>query len=305
MKKSTNKHTLVIEKYSRSNELQVKQLIDLYNEDSYLFHLLRENKTKCAYIAYYKKDVVGVFFTWNSNFHPYCTYFRMYTNPFYSELHIEQFLLNEISKRENFKLPLQTSIWETSAHLKAFFEEHNFTEIRRTYMPILDVRKIITIDTMLHSNYAVQSLSNILSNNSFFEKLAYVVKTNYEETHSANPVASFPLEAWKEQILADDVLLDGSFVIIDEETEIIAYSFLHTSEKDNTVELGWCGTHNTENASLLKLLVFKQAMYANTHGYSFIQGEFDSTSIYAMEILKSFPFNPCATWITYQKEIGR
>ncbi|PEL21293.1 GNAT family acetyltransferase [Bacillus wiedmannii] len=305
MKKSTNKHTLVIEKYSRSNELQVKQLIDLYNEDSYLFHLLRENKTKCAYIAYYKKDVVGVFFTWNSNFHPYCTYFRMYTNPFYSELHIEQFLLNEISKRENFKLPLQTSIWETSAHLKAFFEEHNFMEIRRTYMPILDVRKIITIDTMLHSNYAVQSLSNILSNNSFFEKLAYVVKTNYEETHLANPVASFPLEAWKEQILADDVLLDGSFVIIDEETEIIAYSFLHTSEKDNTVELGWCGTHNTENASLLKLLVFKQAMYANTHGYSFIQGEFDSTSIYAMEILKSFPFNPCATWITYQKEIGR
>ncbi|PHC87871.1 GNAT family acetyltransferase [Bacillus wiedmannii] len=305
MKKSTNKHTLVIEKYSRSNELQVKQLIDLYNEDSYLFHLLRENKTKCAYIAYYKKDVVGVFFTWNSNFHPYCTYFRMYTNPFYSELHIEQFLLNEISKRENFKLPLQTSIWETSAHLKAFFEEHNFTEIRRTYMPILDVRKIITIDTMLHSNYAVQSLSNILSNNSFFEKLAYVVKTNYEETHLANPVASFPLEAWKEQILADDVLLDGSFVIIDEETEIIAYSLLHTSEKDNTVELGWCGTHNTENASLLKLLVFKQAMYANTHGYSFIQGEFDSTSIYAMEILKSFPFNPCATWITYQKEIGR
>ncbi|PEJ73129.1 GNAT family acetyltransferase [Bacillus wiedmannii] len=305
MKKSSNENNLIIEKYSRSNELKVKQLIDLYNEDSYLFHLLRENKTKCAYIAYYKKDVVGVFFTWNSNFHPYCTYFRMYTNPFYSELHIEQFLLNEISKRENFKLPLQTSIWETSAHLKAFFEEHNFTEIRRTYMPILDVRKIITIDTMLHSNYAVQSLSNILSNNSFFEKLAYVVKTNYEETHLANPVASFPLEAWKEQILADDVLLDGSFVIIDEETEIIAYSFLHTSEKDNTVELGWCGTHNTENASLLKLLVFKQAMYANTHGYSFIQGEFDSTSIYAMEILKSFPFNPCATWITYQKEIGR
>lgn len=46
-------------------------------------------------------------------------------------------------------------------------------------------------------------------------------------------------------------------------------------------------------------------MYANKHGYSFIQGEFDSTSIYAMEILKSVPFNPCATWITYQKEVGR
>ncbi|WP_270342965.1 GNAT family acetyltransferase [Bacillus mobilis] len=305
MKNSSNENNLIIEKYSRSNELKVKQLIDLYNEDSYLFNLLRDSKTKCAYVACYKKDVVGIFFTWSSSFHPYCTYFRIYTNPFYSELHIEQFLLNEILKRENFELPLQTSIWETSAHLKAYYEEHNFTEIRRTYMPILDVQKIIPIDTMLHSNYDVQSLSNILSNNSFFEKLAHLVKTNYEDTHLANPVASFPLKAWKEQILADDALLNGSFVIIDEENEIIAYSFLHTSEKDTTVELGWGGTHTTENLSLLKLLVFKQAMYASKHGYSFIQGEFDSTSIHAMEILKSFPFNPCATWITYQKEAGK
>lgn len=305
MKKSTNKHTLVIEKYSRSNELQVKQLIDLYNEESYVFHLLRDNKTKCAYVAYYKKDVVGIFFTWGSNFHPYCTYFRIYTNPFYAELHIEEFLLNEIPKLENFKLPLQTSIWETSAHLKNYYEQNNFMEIRRTYMPILDLQKIVSIDIVPNSNYHGQTLSNIVSNNNLLEKLAYLVKENYEQTHLANPVASFPLQTWQEMILADDVLLDGSFLIIDEEHQIMAYSFLHTSEKDNTVELGWCGTHTIDDISLLKLLVFKQAMYASKHGYSFIQGEFDSTSIYAMEILKSFPFNPCATWITYQKEIGR
>lgn len=302
MKKSSNENNLVIEKYSRSNELQVKQLIDLYNEESYLFHLLRDSKTKCAYVAYYKKDVVGVFFTWSSNFHPYCTYFRIYTNPFYSELHIEQFLLNEISKRENFKLPLQTSIWETSAHLKAYYEQNNFIEIRRTYMPILDVQKIIPIETTLHSNYHVQTLSTILSNNNFFEKLAHLVKTNYEYTHLANPIASFSLETWQEMILADDVLLDGSFLIINEEHQIMAYSFLHTSEKDNTVELGWCGTHIIDDFPLLKLLVFEQTMYANKNGYSFIQSEFDATSIYAMEILKSFPFNPCPTWITYQKK---
>lgn len=158
MKKSLNEHNLVIEKYSKNNELQVKQLIDLYNEESYLFHLLRDNKTKCAYVAYYKKDVVGIFFTWGSNFHPYCTYFRIYTNPFYSELHIEQYLLDEIQKRENFKLPLQTSIWETSAHLKDYYEQNNFMEIRRTYMPILDVQKILPIKATLHSNYRVQTL---------------------------------------------------------------------------------------------------------------------------------------------------
>ncbi|MDA2510114.1 GNAT family acetyltransferase [Bacillus anthracis] len=302
MMKSSNENNLVIEKYSKNNELQVKQLIDLYNEESYVFHLLRDNKTKCAYVAYYKKDVVGIFFTWGSNFHPYCTYFRIYTNPFYSELHIEQYLLDEIQKRENFKLPLQTAIWETPAHLKDYYEQNNFMEIRRTYMPILDVQKILPIKATLHSNYRVQTLSTILSNNNFFEKLAHLVKTNYEYTHLANPVASFSLETWQEMILADDVLLDESLLIINEEHQIKAYSFLHTSEKDNTVELGWCGTHTIDDLSLLKLLVFEQFMYANKHGYSFIQGEFDSTSIYAMEILKSFPFNPCPTWITYQKE---
>ncbi|MDF9528142.1 GNAT family acetyltransferase [Bacillus cereus] len=305
MKKSSNENNLVIEKYSRSNELQVKQLIDLYNEESYLFHLLRDNKTKCAYVAYHKKDVVGVFFTWGNNFHPYCTYFRIYTNPFYSELHIEQYLLDEIQKRENFKLPLQTAIWETSAHLKAYYEEHNFMEIRKTYMPILDLQKIVPIDTVPNLNYHLQTLSNIVSNNHLLERLSYLVKENYEQTHSANPVAPFPLQTWKEMILADDVLLDGSFLIIGEVNEIIGYSLLHTSENDNTLELGWCGTHTTNKLPLLKLLVFEQAMYANKHGYSFIQGEFDSTSIYAMEVLKSFPFNPCATWITYQKEAGK
>ncbi|TPV44749.1 GNAT family acetyltransferase [Bacillus dicomae] len=305
MKKSSNENNLVIEKYSRSNELQVKQLIDLYNEESYLFHLLRDNKTQCAYVAYYKKDVVGIIFAWGNNFHPYCTYFRIYTNPLYSELHIEEFLLNEISKREKFKLPLQTSIWETSVHLKSYYEKQNFKEIRRTYMPILDVRKIVSIDIVPNSNYHLQTLSNILSDNNLLEKLAYLVKEIYEQTHLANPVASFPLQTWKEMILAEDVLLDGSFLIISEENESIGYSFLHTLENDNTLELGWCGTHIIDDLPLLKLLVFKQAMYANKHGYSFIQGEFDSTSIYAMEVLKSFPFNPCATWITYQKEVGK
>ncbi|MFZ7933578.1 GNAT family acetyltransferase [Bacillus thuringiensis] len=301
MKKPSNENNLIIEKYSRSNELKVKQLIDLYSEDSYLFNLLRDSKTKCAYVARYKKDVVGIFLTWNSSFHPYCTYFRIYTNPFYSELRIEQFLFTEIQKREQFNLPFQTSIWETSAHLKTYYEQNKFIEIRRTYMPILDLQKIVPIDIVPNSNYHLQTLSNILSNNNLLEKLAYLVKGIYEQTHLANPVALYPLETWKEKILADDVLLDGSFLIISEENEIIGYSFLHTLEKDDTLELGWCGTHTTDNLPLLKILVFEQIMYANKHGYSFIQGEFDSTSIYAMELLKSFPFNPCATWITYQK----
>ncbi|MBU5235071.1 hypothetical protein KQI01_07955, partial [Vibrio cholerae] len=69
-------------------------------------------------------------------------------------------------------------------------------------MPILDVRKIVSIDIVPNSNYHLQTLSNIVSNNNSLEKLAYLVKENYEQTHLANPVASFPLQTWQEMILA-------------------------------------------------------------------------------------------------------
>lgn len=71
---------------------------------------------------------------------------------------------------------------------KNYYEQNNFMEIRRTYMPILDVRKIISIDIVPNSNYHLQTLSNILSDNNLLEKLAYLVKEIYEQTHLANPV---------------------------------------------------------------------------------------------------------------------
>ncbi|KFM99187.1 hypothetical protein DJ93_324 [Bacillus clarus] len=171
-------------------------------------------------------------------------------------------------------------------------------------MPLLDVqttKPIFPTNESHNTLYNLQTLSEIISKDTLMKKLAQLVKTNYEKTHLANPVATYNLETWREMILVNDLIADGSFLFLNEQEEIIAYSFLHTSEKNNTLELGWCGTNTIQNLHLLQQLVIKQITYANKHGYSFLQGEFDSTSGYGIEILKSCPFQPCPTWITYQK----
>lgn len=52
---------------------------------------------------------------------------------------------------------------------------------------------------------------------------------------------------------------------------------------------------------LIPHLTSHQIKYAINHDIKCIVGEFDTTDIHAMEVLGSFPFAPCPTWITYQK----
>jgi len=292
-----------IKKYEREEEVQFNQLIQICFEEDYLSNMLHSSNLKFAYSAYFDNDFVGILIAWTSSFHPYCTYFRILINPFYNRINIEEKLLFKVEELRNVNVPLQTSIWETSANLKYFYENNGFMEIRRTYMPILKVSDFKDVRPYRSENYLIKTLSEVISNKILFEKLAQVVKRNYEQTHLVNPVIENGVEKWKKMILADDVVLDGTYFYVDmDEKEIIAYSFLHDSDKNDTFEFGWCGTADIKNIGLIPQLTLLQIKYASEHDIQSIIGEFDTTDKNAMEVLRSLPFAPCPTWITYQKE---
>ncbi|WP_235864648.1 hypothetical protein [Ureibacillus acetophenoni] len=204
---------------------------------------------------------------------------------------------------ETINLPLQTSIWETSVNLKKFYEDNGFIEIRRTYMPLLKVSDAKKVLSNTSNNVAIKSLKEVMSNDLLVESLTHNVKRNYENTHLVNPVATMGIDEWKDLIFADDLVLSGSYVYLDnDEKQILAYSFLHDSEKESTLELGWCGTAGSENIELIPQLVYQQIRYAYKHDIQFILGEFDTTDKYGMEVLNYLLFAPCPTWITYQKK---
>lgn len=292
-----------IKRYESKDEEKLGYLLSLCYEEEHLVNVLNSSKLKFAYSAFFDNEFIGIMIAWTSSFHPFCTYFRIISNPFYKRMRIEEKLLSKIEKLENKATPLQTSFWETSDNIKNIYKKNGFIEIRRTYMPHLrlsDVKNEIPINS---ENNVIKSLKEVVSEEALFEKLTHVVKRNYENTHLANPVVASGIEDWKKTILADDVVLSGSYVCIDiEEKDILAYSFLHESDKQSTLELGWCGASEEKNIELITQLTYQQISYAHKHDIEFIIGEFDTTDKYGMEVLSFFPFEPCPTWITVQKK---
>lgn len=293
---------IIIKKYERIDEEQFARLLHLCFEEEYLLSIVYSSKLKFAYSAFLNNKLIGIVIAWTSSFHPYCTYFRILSNPLYKRLSIEEKLLSYVENLETINFPLQTSVWETSANLRDVYENNGFNEIRRTYMPKLKVTDVKDDGPHKSEKCVIRTLEEVISKPMLVEKLALVVKRNYEKTHLVNPVVEKGLEEWKEMILADDVVPNGSYIYlgIDEE-DIIAYSFLHESDRKDTLELGWCGSFETQNKELIPQLTFQQIKYAIKHDIQFIMGEFDTTDKHAMEVLSTFPFTPCPTWITYQK----
>ena len=288
---------IAIRNYERTDE---SQLLDLFPYEKDLVYLLRSSNLTCVYVAVVRDEIVGIIIAWTNQFHPYCTYFRILIVPFCRQKNIESTLFNMLLRNKKVEYPLQTSIFETSSNLKSFYKENGFTEIRRTHLPRLKIKELSSKQFNFEVK-GIQTLSEISKDRQLMEKLTILVKDVYEETHVDNPVAKLSLHDWEQLIMADDIMMDGSLIYLDaNEVSILAYSFLHYAEDNETLELGWCGSVS-QYIHLLPQLVLSQIVYANRLKFQFITGEFDTTSKYAMKVLQHIPFPTSDAWITYQK----
>ncbi|WP_100011266.1 hypothetical protein [Lentibacillus sediminis] len=188
--------------------------------------------------------------------------------------------------------------------MKDFFEENGFTIIRKTYMPVMPVANAAKLIPPEEPSGIVKSIADISHDELLKTQLIRMARTNYINAHEANPVAELSWDTWKKLVFADDMIKEGSYIYCNSDgTEILAYSFLHKSTEPETLELGWCGAIDEKNADFIPPLVYRQIRYAKQHGWKYLQGEFDTTDFFAMKVLRSFPFSPAPTWITYRKEI--
>lgn len=278
-----------------------EQLLDLFSEEKYLLQLLKSTKQDCVYTAVYQEQIVGMMIAWTSGFHPHCTYFRILSHRSDQQKNVEKALLATLERDRTSKLPLQTSVWETASGLKLLYKKSGFMEIRKTYIPVLKIEDNRPLEIAQHENEVIRTLTDISLDPYLMKKLTKLVKNIYEQTHLDNPVAKFSLEDWEQMIIADDVVMNGSLIYLDAtETNVLAYSFLHHTEDNETFELGWCGSES-QHIDLIPWLVWSQIAYAAKHGVQFMTGEFDTTSEYARKVLHDIPFQPSEAWITYQK----
>jgi hypothetical protein len=274
------------------------------DEFSYLYFLrgLNIKHTICTYEAYDNEKLVGLITAWNSEFHPYCTYFAMVTDA-HMGYEIESLLVNKLLDFEKVKFPLQTSIWESSYRLKTFYELSGFLEVRRTYSPSLRVSKVdlerLFPQLKLQDIY-IKDLKSIDNQQELKLQLISLVKGNYEKTHIANLVADQSIEKWEELIFNEDTIEDGSYIVL-KDNEIYAYSLLHYSDSPNKFEFGWRGTRHNADIELMLMLTAHQVNFAEKNGINSIEAEVDSTDNFSIEMLKFFPFSPSPSLLTFQK----
>lgn len=254
----------------------------------------------CTFTAYNEDNMIGLLTAWKNNFHPYCTYFALAINPVYGN-EIAHKLLHCIE--DNVIHPIQTTVWETSYFLKSFYEQAGFKEIRRTYMPRLNVApiNIQTYNNQLKPTQGfIYSLKDIEANHDLRSKLIHLVRDTYKKTHTANPVGTIDENQWGKLIFEDDTILEASYVILSND-DIVGFALLHASDMPKTLEFGWRGTKNVVDRSALLTLCLNQIKYAKDNQYEFIDAEIDTTDPFQIELMKHLPFAPAPTLITFQK----
>ncbi len=294
---------IVIREYQSTDKNMLHEIArKCFEED--ILPVIDQPNTLFDYTALHENQVIGTMFAWKSEFHSNCIYFRIFIDPSFRVENIEKELLDVLiehaEKQKVDYLPLQTSLWETSIGLKKLYKKYGFKELRRTYMPVLQVEDaLVSTPVALDSN--IRTIEEISQDQKLKSKLVELVRRNYMETHMDNPVLeNIEIAVWEQLVFAEDVIADGSFVYIDEYTEeIIAYSFMHLSDTVDTFELGWCGASPDESQENILSLVDCQIAYAHKQGVQKLMGEFDTTDEAAMGVLASFPFAPCPTWVTY------
>ncbi|WP_042149531.1 hypothetical protein [Paucisalibacillus sp. EB02] len=287
----------MIKKYTIADKEKLKKLISIIDEDKDAIYIAEKANCICAFTSYHQTEMIGFLVSWKSSFHPFCTYFDVIHHPNHTTC-IGELMekLEENLKEEDY--PLQTGVHENS-FLDNYYREKNFDLIRKTYLPTIHL-PYQGITSREPTNFEIRTLEDILPGQ--MEQLVRLVKRIYEETHLVNPVAEFELDRWKGLIFAEDLIRQGSYVLVDKKEEIISYSLLHASESNGTVEFGWKGTRDRSEIETINLLVSSQIEYGKRKGYKKLEGEFDTTDPYALEVLNHFGFPKSPVWITYQKK---
>ena len=275
------------------------------NEFTYIniMGAVKSKKHICMYEAYENGEIVGLLTAWESDFHPYCTYFSIALKPFLN-FKAEAMLLESLEKTQDIYYPLQTSIWETSYRLKTFYEGNEFKEKRKTYMPILNSIKVdvnLVFGDVLAPDLIIRDFDSIKNNELLRSELIKLVKENYSKTHSINPVGEHDLNKWEKLIFNHETILKGSY-FAKKDDDIIAYSLLHFSEAPYMYEFGWRGTREQAEIRIMLLLTALQVNFAADNSVDMIEAEVDSTDHFAIEMLKFFPFSPASALLTFQKK---
>lgn len=297
--------TFRTEELNNTNLIEFEQLLKEVCAVERISLLRDKERLHYAMILKDEDKPVGILISWYNRFHPYADYIAIHVIPTYRNETVESILVQQAQLRLVVS-HLQTITLETTYPLEDFYATYKFKEVRRTYTVTIDTDFIMQVmslndhfDLTAH-NFNMVDLKQWSDIDIDYIKLGKCIKNSYEAVHTLNPPGTFDEVMWAKFASQSDVIVSGSFVILDASNQqIVAYSLMHTMDSSNMAELGW-SYHVPELPKIFPFLIFKQIQYAHSIGISNLEIEIDDSDLARMELLKYFPTKPAPALVTYQ-----
>lgn len=269
--------------------------------------------------------IVGFGSLWVNRFHPYALYVGIGVHPVWRGCGVGTSLLRDLEDMNGSRLPMQTSAWEQGPGAGAFLARAGFQEVRRTYMPVLQLGLVDTddyrglLDQCCQAGYKICSLADLAGEPDRNRQVADLCREIYIATHQVNPPGRLTPAEWEELVFGEPLLEEASFVAR-RDGAYAAVALLHPGEEPGTVEAGWrgvaawhrgaggpgtgepgTGEPGTEEHALMMALSISQVARAQAQGWICLQAEVDSTDPWALMMLDALPFDPAPAWVTYRR----
>ncbi len=251
--------------------------------------------------------LVGLGSVWVNPFHPHALYLGIHVHPAWRRQRIGQRLFHALCAYSQPQTPIQAALWETSVSGVRFLHRNGFQEVRRTYTPTLIIADVDTASfgrfesRCAEQGYRLESLSALAQNPDHEAKLAALLATVYTATHPINPPRQMELSGWIDLLHRDPPDGATSFIALYGD-QYVALSTAHQGDSSRPT-ITWSGVaegHRSQERELIVGLTLRQITQAARAGLREIEGEFDSTSPWAMIQLGTFPFQPAPCWLTFQ-----
>ena len=249
------------------------------------------NKTGVIYEE--NNTLIGYLYYTTNRFHPYSLHLHfkfMIENP-------DEEILSEMLNKLIAQLPNSNYILKLESNdyvYGKFIDSNNFIEIRKTYEPEISIGSLVNYYRYIEYNYDSQSLPFIIT-----DKLVHKVQEIYKCTHEANPLGDISLHEWR-TVITNDIDLEHSIVIYNENKDIIAYLFIFDNS-ESVKEIGWA-YFKSEEAKKQLLIQFKNTLLRlKKLGIKIIGFEIDNTDTYSYELFSPFIIHSSPSLITYMK----
>ena len=244
------------------------------------------------YLVESVNGVVVAASTYCSTWHPNCVYVHLAFGFNCVDERAIKFMIEYLKDEVN--VPLLFLIDDRFSLLAELLVQKDFRLIRKT--EVINIKPGILSSEHDVRDKEIKTVAQILNDPNLLSNLIGICKKIYTETHLDNPVADLSNTSW-ENVIFDDLIDSSSYVVINGNT-IIAFSLMYEGE-ENSWELGWLGVVNSEDMTLLNLVLSKQLHDANEHEIEYIEKEVDSTCPYSMHIVKSLTYDVSETWYAY------